>query len=163
MFPVAAPLVASSVVEPMSGVQVNCYWSRRLLKLCDGQRTLEEVARQLDLPLSICLPLVRKSLESGWALLRQVTADAEQQLVHELLWLELRSRTEQVVGLGSEELLRSAAACAGQPDGVVLPPQFPQLSWALSALVSDEQRPALAEHLEALRRKYEILAPLQVA
>lgn len=164
MLSASAPLVvASSVIEPVSGLQVACYWCRRLLKLCDGRRTLEEVAGQLDLPVSICLSLGQKSLEHGWALLRVISVDAEQQLMQELLWTELLNRTQQLVGLGSEELLRSAAACAGQPYGAVLPAQFPHLARALLALVSGEQRPALTEHLEALRRKYATLAPLRVA
>lgn len=156
-------VVASSVIEPVSGLQVACYWCRRLLNLCDGRRTLEEVAGRLDLPVSICLSLGQKSLEHGWALLRVISADVEQQLMQEVLWTELLNRTQQVIGLGSEKLLCSAAACAGQPCGAVLPAQFAQLERALLALVSGKQRPALTGHLEAVRHKYAILAPLRVA
>lgn len=65
--PVPTSTLAHVVLRPRPGAGVTCYWCKKLLRACDGVRTVEQVAELLHLPLQVCLKLTRRAYQQGWA------------------------------------------------------------------------------------------------
>ena len=59
--------LAQAVLRPRAGADVSCYWCRKLLRACDGKRTVTQVAELLHLPLQVCLKLTSRAHQEGWA------------------------------------------------------------------------------------------------
>ena len=49
--------------QPLS---TDCPWCRRLLPLCNGERTVQEISSALYLPHQVVLKLIRHAVKQGW-------------------------------------------------------------------------------------------------
>ncbi|WP_278912437.1 hypothetical protein [Deinococcus wulumuqiensis] len=143
--------LAQAVLRPHPGANVSCYWCRKLLRACDGERTVAQVAELLHLPLQICLKLVKRAHQQGWAELSvQAPALPTESGYTAPLWDSLL----EVLGPGGEALLiRAASMSRCQPRAVPVH-QAANFLIGVELLLPESRRGQLVPLLDRLRDQY---------
>ncbi|RJF72601.1 hypothetical protein D3875_14675 [Deinococcus cavernae] len=57
---------AKTILQSTHATDISCTWCRKITALCNGERTLGEVARLLCLPMPVVQKLTDKALRRGW-------------------------------------------------------------------------------------------------
>lgn len=123
----------------------------RVLHLCNGQRTVRDVAREARLPYPLCCCLL-------WGALRRrhlniLTLDRP---IHsgEEFWQELQHLITTILGPAGECLLERAALMIRQSPLNLSQREAHHLMIALELIASDWERHHIISALDGLRRRY---------
>lgn len=151
-FPVAVPAFhfdAETVVRSRASTDMTCYWCRKLLSACNGQRGLGEVADLLHLPLGVCIKLAQKALSRGWleVLPRTMTRP---NAAPSPCWQEL----EHLLGPGNAPLLSRAASMNRCPERQIPTHEVGNFLIAVELLLPETERHQMLPRLDSLRQRY---------
>lgn len=139
--------LAQAVLRPRAGADVSCYWCRKLLRACDGKRTVTQVAELLHLPLQVCLKLTSRAHQEGWA---ELSALPEESRHAAPLWDGLL----EALGPSGEDLLdRAARMSRCQPRAVPLH-ETANFLIGVELLLPESRRVELVPLLDRLRDQY---------
>lgn len=144
--PASFTLPPTTIMLDAAAPDVSCYWCRKIAAICDGQRTLQDLAEILYLPLNIVQKLAQKALDHGW-----LTAQGTPSTQASLFWQQVSAALEN-----DQELLEKAAQMTRQRPGDISSGTIPNFLIALELLISDEQRDTVIPRLDDIRQKFEL-------
>lgn len=123
----------------------------RVLHLCNGQRTLRDVAREARLPYPLCWCLLRAALRR-----QRLNILALNRPIHsgEEFWRELHHLITTILGPAGECLLERAALMTRQSPPNLSRQEAHHLLIALELVASEWERHHLISALDGLRRRY---------
>lgn len=167
-----ASTLAQAVLRPRAGAKVSCYWCRKLLRACDGQRTVAQVAELLHLPLQVCLKLMKRAHQQGWAELSVPQVWMPEVSVPEASGLEVSGPDESLPGesvaaplwdgllaalgpAGEDLLSRAAQMSRCQPRAVPLQ-EAANFLIGVELLLPESRRDELVPVLDRLRNQYAV-------
>ena len=142
--------LAQAVLRPHPGANVSCYWCKKLLRACDGERTVAQVAELLHLPLQICLKLMKRAHQQGWAELSVQDAVPGRASDAVPLWDGL---LEALGPSGEEVLTRAAQMSRCQPRDIPLQ-EASNFLIGVELLLPEARRDELVPLLDQLREQY---------
>ena len=139
--------LAQAVLRPRTGASVSCYWCKKLLRACDGERTVAEVARLLHLPLPVSLKLAQRAQQQGWAdlLVGEQAADGSATLWDSLL---------AALGPDGEGVLARAAGMSRCRPGEIPLHESANFLIGVELLLPEDRRGELVPLLDRLRGQY---------
>lgn len=138
----------SSVLRAAQNEDISCNWCRKIIGLCNGERTLQDISSKLHLPLPIVQKLALNAMERGW--LTALNHNVNKSL-HCTFWTELSA---QLQGLLGQALLHKAAQMGRHTPGQV--PQAARQNFliAVELLAPENQRESIVGTLDRLRQQY---------
>lgn len=143
----SAELTPSTALRCRPDVQVPCYWCRKVLQFCNGERTVAEVAGLSHLPLAVCLRLAARAVAAQWAEFALPPARTP-------VWEHLEAELTGLAVAQPGELLNRAAAMTRQTAGELSPAQLPSFLIALELLLDEADRDRLLPRLDDMQRHY---------
>ena len=142
-----AASLAQTVLRPRVSANVSCYWCRKILKLCNGERTVAQVAEALHLPLPVCVKLVDRAHRQGWADVQTHTFAGQESLWDTVL---------EQLGRAREALLHRAAEMNRFAPRAVPVHELDNFLIAVELLLPDREREYLVPALDRVRAQYAI-------
>lgn len=141
-------LSTTTVLTNQTTEPVDCYWCSKMLNFTDGQRSLEELATQLHLPVKVAFRLALRGLERGWF---GVAEGGSKPLS---FWAELHQRLDRVLGSQGSRLLEQATQMTRLSPEQLTVQDYSNLLIAIELIADDQSRLLLLPHLDELRQQY---------
>lgn len=144
-------LTPQTIMKVRPNADVSCRLCARVIDLCDGNRTLREVAQTLHLTQSACAKLVQRSISRNWlepAMAVESTTDGFN------YWFVISENLVEGIGAEGEELLHKAARMTKSESGIISETDVEEYLIAIELMADDSQREVLVPILDSLRDKY---------
>lgn len=139
-----------SSTPPLS---LTCPWCRRLLPLCNGQRTVQDIATILQLPIQVVLKLVHRAATQGWLQLPQETEPFSSEKPS-ACYRALQGELNILFGEKSNELLGQAVKMARVTPEQLDARHISDVLIALELRLPREQAETFGPQFDALRDAY---------
>ncbi|GAA5501527.1 hypothetical protein Dxin01_01259 [Deinococcus xinjiangensis] len=140
---------AATVLSPTPHAQVTCSLSAKIVELCDGKRTLQEVARLLDLPQLVCERLVLQAVNSNWLMVQPYLQSNSSDF-----WDTVQGLMTELLGEEGNTILLRASSMIGSAIGQVPRHEIRNFLIAVELNAAERSRNLLIPHLDILCREY---------
>lgn len=133
---------------------IDCPWCRRILPLCNGQRTVSEIAAALSLPAQVVLKLVQGAAGKGWLELPGEAARPTPAPHKDEHYRALQGELSILLGEKGRQLLDDALRMTRLSPAQLTGPHVADVLIALELLLTREQAERFGPQLDLLRETY---------
>lgn len=145
-------LTPQTIMKVRPDADVSCRLCARVIELCDGQRTLREVAQALHLTQSACVKLVQRSMSRDW--LEPVEYEENESAASFNYWFVVSEHLVQSIGSEGGRLLYQAAQMMKRTPGTMVEADVEEYLIAVELSADEQQRKVLVPLLDTIREKF---------